>query len=93
MEEIENAKKSNREPSFGRACRIFCQTRVIISSVFFIGAVILQFIAPVSNITVLQFDFLKCMLGIICIINLSLYLQKAFFFPIVHCIENDFGFY
>ena len=54
MEEIENAKKSNREPSFGRACRIFCQTRVIISSVFFIGAVILQFIAPVSNITVLQ---------------------------------------
>ena len=52
MEEIKDAKKSNREPSFGRACTKFCQTRVIISSVFLIGAVILQFIAPVSKITI-----------------------------------------
>ena len=48
-EEQENAKKDGREPSFGKACFRFCRTRIMISSLFFIGAVILQFLAPVSN--------------------------------------------
>ena len=48
-EEQENAKKDGREPSFGKACFRFCRTRIIISSLFFIGAVILQFLAPVSK--------------------------------------------
>ena len=47
IEEQESAEKANREPSFFRACAKFCQTRLIISTIFFVGAIVLQFLAPV----------------------------------------------
>jgi hypothetical protein len=47
-EEQEKAKKAKREPSFSWACIRFCQTRIIISTVFFGICAVLQFIAPVS---------------------------------------------
>ena len=34
-EEIENAEKNNRQPSFAKACAKFCRSRVIISAIFF----------------------------------------------------------
>ena len=46
-EEQENAKKMNGQPSFAKACAKFCQTRVIISSIFFSCCVVLQFLSPV----------------------------------------------
>ena len=46
-EEQENANKMNRQPSFAKACAKFCQTRVIISSIFFSCCVVLQFLSPV----------------------------------------------
>ena len=47
QEEQELAKKSNREPSFSRACERFCRSRVIISTIFFSLSVVLQFVGPV----------------------------------------------
>ena len=58
-EEQESAKKDGREPSFGKACFRFCRTRIIISSLFFIGAVILQFLAPVSKLDSKNFKYSK----------------------------------
>ena len=57
-EEQEKAKKMNRQPSFAKACAKFCQTRVIISSIFFSCCVVLQFLSPVIIIIISIVDFL-----------------------------------
>ena len=46
QEEQENAKKSEKDPNLMKVCFKFCQTRIILATLFFMISAVMQFLAP-----------------------------------------------